>query len=280
MPVLSESGLSPQAYKFIARLVYEHSRIRLGPDKQALVSGRLGKRLRQMGFGSFDEYCDLLQSAAGGEEIGPLVDLISTNHTHFFREAAHLGFLRDHILPEWLPLLSGGREALRFWSAACSSGEEPYSVGIVLAEFARAHSDFPWHIEASDISTRILKRASAGVYAEDRVQMPRSEWLPRYFQKGTGEHGGLYRVKDCLRNNVTFHHMNLLQAHYPVAPAQHVIFCRNVMIYFDPPTQQELVGKLVSQLASGGYLVVGHSESLAGVKHTLKSVQPGIYRRA
>ena len=277
--LLSECSLSPQAYRFIAGLVYEHSRIRLGSDKQALVSGRLGKRVRQLGLGSFEEYCDLLHSAAGGEELGPLVDLISTNHTHFFREAAHLGYLRDHILPEWLPRLGGRREALRFWSAACSSGEEPYSVAIVLAEFARSHGGYPWHIEASDISTRILARATAGVYPAERVKMPQPEWLPRYFQKGTGEDGGFYRVKDSLRENVSFHHLNLLQAHYPVAPGQHVIFCRNVMIYFDPPTQQELVGKLSQQLAPGGYLVVGHSESLLGVKHTLKTVQPGIYRR-
>lgn len=272
-------SISPEAYRFIAERVYAHSRIHLGEDKQALVAGRLGKRLRQWGLGSFEAYCDFLDSDQGVQEMGVLVDLISTNHTHFFREIQHLDFLRDTVLKQMVPELIRRREPFRFWSAACSSGEEPFTVAIVLAEYARNNGAFDWRIEASDISSRVLERAQQGIYPEERVRVPQPDMLPRYFQRGTGTHEGFYRVKDSLRQGVKFHRMNLLQAMYPVAPVQHVIFCRNVMIYFDIPTQQELVGKLTALLPPGGYLIVGHSESLLGVKHTLKSVKPGIYRK-
>ena len=276
---LASTGISREAYRCIAEKVYEHSRIRLGDDKQALVSGRLAKRLRQLKLDSFEAYCDLLNSPKGGEEIGPLVDLISTNHTHFFREIEHINFLRDVALAEWFPRVTRHRETFKFWSAASSSGEEPYTVAIVLAEYARAHGPFHWQIEATDISSRILAKAQAAIYEEDRLKLPQPEWLSRYFQKGSGEYAGQYRVKDVLTRNVKFHRLNLLQAQYPVQPNQHVVFCRNVMIYFDTSTQQELVLKLIRQLAPGGYFVVGHSESLLGIKHPLKSIKPGIYRK-
>lgn len=277
--LVSEEHLSAQAYEFIAALVYEHSRIRLGSDKQALVSGRLAKRLRQLGLHSFDAYCELLRSEAGATELGPLVDLISTNHTHFFREAAHLQFLRDTVLPETAPHLISRKGMFRIWSAACSSGEEPYSIAITLAEYERLHGAMGWSIEATDISHRILEHASAGIYSTDRVKLPYPEWLPRYFQRGIGTHAGHYRVKASLRQNITFRHLNLLDSTYPVPANQHVIFCRNVMIYFDHETQEQLVNQLARHLCPGGYLVVGHSESLLGVRHPLKQVKPGIYRR-
>jgi len=279
MSTIIHEAISPEAYQFIAERVYAHSRIQLGQDKQALVAGRLGKRLRQLGLDSFEAYCEFLDSANGVQELGPLVDLISTNHTHFFREIQHLDFLRDHILAEWTPKLILRGEIFRFWSAACSSGEEPYTVAIVLAEYARKHGAFNWQIEASDISSRVLERAQQAVYPEERVKVPEPDLLPRYFQKGMGSHAGFFRVKDSLRQAVKFHRLNLLQASYPVAPFQHVIFCRNVMIYFDAPTQQELVTKLIAHLAPGGYFVVGHSESLLGVSHALKAVKPGIYQK-
>ena len=277
--IAHNQAISTKAYHFIADLVYEHSRIRLGEDKQALVSGRLAKRLRQLNLDSFEAYCEFLDSAKGPQEIGPLVDLISTNHTHFFREIEHLNFLRDVALNEWLPRLSRAHEPFKFWSAACSSGEEPYTVAIVLAEYARKNGSFTWQVEASDISSRILAKAQAAIYEESRLHLPQPEWLQRYFQKGSGEYAGHFRVKDALIRQVKFHRLNLLQASYPVARDQHVIFCRNVMIYFDTATQQELVLKLINQLAPGGYFVVGHSESLLGIKHPLKSVKPGIYRK-
>lgn len=271
--------ISREAYRFIAEKVYDHSRIRLGDDKQALVSGRLAKRLRALNLDSYEAYCEFLETAKGTEEIGPLVDSISTNHTHFFREIEHINFLRDVALPEWFPKVTRNRETFKFWSAASSSGEEPYTIAIVLAEYARTHGQFNWQIEGTDISSRILAKAQAAIYEESRLKLPQPEWLQRYFQKGVGDYAGHYRVKDILLKQVKFHRLNLLQPQYPVAPNQHVIFCRNVMIYFDTPTQQELVLKLINQLIPGGYFIVGHSESLLGIKHPLKSVKPGIYRK-
>lgn len=277
--LLSAPTLSQAAYDCIADIVYARSRIRLGKDKQALVSGRLAKRLRQLGLETFEEYCDRLESGDDPEEISMLVDFISTNHTNFFREPAHLDFLRDQIIPSLMPTLIRSHQPLRVWSAACSTGEEPYSLAIVLAEHIRSHGAASWQISASDISTRVLASARSGIYAEERVQLPKPEWLPRYFQKGVGEHAGKYRVKDCLRSQIQFHHLNLLQAQYPVPAGQHVIFCRNVMIYFDHETQQELVSKLVAQLAPGGHLIVGMSESLLNIRHTLKPVKPSVYQK-
>ena len=280
MTATSEQALSPAAYQCIIGLVYEHSRIRLGADKQALVTGRLAKRLRALGLADYDAYCSLLKSPAGKEELGALVDALATNHTHFFREVEHLNYLRDHILPEFmLPQVGLAREPFRLWSAASSSGEEPYTLAIVLAEFVRTHGGMEWLIEGSDISTKVLAKAREAIYETEGVKVPHPDLLSRYFQQGTGENSGLYRVKEQLRRQVKFHHLNLLQPHYPVAPRQHVIFCRNVMIYFDTPTQQELVTKLIAHLVPGGYLIVGASESLLGVKHPLKSVQPAIYRK-
>ena len=220
-----------------------------------------------------------MKTAKGAEEIGPLVDAISTNHTQFFREIEHINFLRDVALREWFPKVTRNRETFKFWSAASSSGEEPYTIAIVLSEFARTHGQFNWQIEGSDISSRILAKAQAGIYEESRLKLPQPEWLQRYFQKGTGDYAGHYRVKDFLLKQVKFHRLNLLQAQYPVQPNQHVIFCRNVMIYFDTQTQQELVLKLINQLIPGGYFIVGHSESLLGIKHPLKSIKPGIYQK-
>ncbi len=271
--------ISREAYHFIAEKVYEHSRIRLGDDKQALVSGRLAKRLRALNLDSYESYCSFLKTAKGAEEIGPLVDAISTNHTQFFREIEHINFLRDVALREWFPKVTRNRETFKFWSAASSSGEEPYTIAIVLSEFARTHGQFNWQIEGSDISSRILAKAQAGIYEESRLKLPQPEWLQRYFQKGTGDYAGHYRVKDFLLKQVKFHRLNLLQAQYPVQTNQHVIFCRNVMIYFDTQTQQELVLKLINQLIPGGYFIVGHSESLLGIKHPLKSIKPGIYQK-
>jgi len=271
--------LSNECYSFITKVVYEHSRIQLGADKQPLVSGRLNKRLRELGLPSYEAYCDLLRGPAGQAELSPLIDLISTNHTHFFREVQHMDFLKQHAIPEWCAKLSP-RDPLRIWSAASSSGEEPYTLAIVLAEYFRAHPQHSWLIEGTDISTRILEHAKNGIYGKDRVKLPDPQYLQRYFQNGTGDFTGYYRVKKELRDSIKFHHANLLHSPYPVAKDQHIIFCRNVMIYFDQKTQQELVNKLTQQLSPGGYLIVGHSESLLSVKHELKSVKPTIYQRS
>ena len=264
-------------YKYICDLVYEQSRIHLGSDKKALVTSRLGKRLRLLKLADYGEYCQLLRSPAGAEELRYLIDRISTNHTHFFREMAHFNFLRDVVIPEVRAHPSRRSEALRIWSAACSSGEEPYSLAIWLSEHLAPASSGAWEIEASDISTRVLDLAQRGVYDQSRLTSVGADATRRYFQKGMRDWAGHFRIKGELRRQIHFHHLNLLESDYPFTKPLHVIFCRNVMIYFDRATQEALVRRLTERLVPGGYLMVGHSESLNGIKHTLRLVQPAIY---
>jgi chemotaxis protein methyltransferase CheR len=273
------AAIATEDYEFIRRLVYEHSRINLGADKMELVRSRVQKRLRALGLSDFESYCRLLDAPGGEDELTALLDVISTNVTHFFREYRHFEFLQNEVLPAWQK--STGRKpgaALRVWSAACSSGEEPYSIAILLAEYFRDRPALDWQITATDISTRMLATAQQGIYQADRVKPPSPEWLPAYFQKGTGSWEGCCRVKSSLRQRVSFRRLNLIQWPYPFAEKFDLIFCRNVMIYFDRETQEQLVPRLAGQLAPGGHLIVGHSESLIGIEHRLKTVRPSVYR--
>jgi chemotaxis protein methyltransferase CheR len=264
-------------FDFIRGLVYERSRISLSPDKRQLVSARLGKRLRATNLSSVGEYCRLLQAPGADEELANLIDAISTNHTFFFREVAHFDFLREKVLPEMLERARAERWGkFHVWSAACSSGEEPYSIAITLAECLPTWS---WQVEATDISRRVLARGAAAVYSSETVERLPRETLRNHFQRGFGPQEGNYRVKRTLRDRVSFHHLNLLQGELPFRDPFHVIFCRNVMIYFDRPTQEELVLRLASRLVPGGYLFVGHSESLTHMRHSLQAVRPAVYRK-
>jgi chemotaxis protein methyltransferase CheR len=271
---LAPNEVSSEDYEFIRNLVYEHSRIHLGPDKKALVSSRLAKRLRLLRLPDYESYTQLLRSSKGREELGNLVDVISTNHTHFFRENRHFEFLRDVVLPQWR---ARGGGALRIWSAACSSGEEPYTLAITVAE--ALGWDVNWRIHATDISMRMLETARTGIYPTERLAHVPEEWQRRYFQRGVGKWEGNYRVKEELRKRIDFQHLNLLQRHYPFSTKFDVIFCRNVMIYFDRETQEALVQKVSNHLIAGGYLMVGHSESLSGIRHGLTLLQPALYQR-
>ena len=266
--------LTDADYEFLRRLVYEHSRINLGSDKRALVSARVAKRLRALKIGSYHDYCQRLKTEPGGDELGHLVDVISTNHTHFFREEKHFDWLRSVLLPQW-SLCHNARDAFRAWSAASSSGEEPYTLAIVLAEFFGLEGN--WTIDATDISTRVLARAGQAIYDAEKLAPVPPELLRRYFQRGVGQWEGSFRVREPLRQHVRFQHLNLFQPQYPFNQRFQLIFCRNVMIYFDRPTQETLIGKLTEQLEPGGHLLVGHSESLSGIRHSLRQLQPAIY---
>jgi chemotaxis protein methyltransferase CheR len=273
---LAGGPLADEDYDFLCRLVYQRSRIHLGPDKRVLVTSRLAKRLRHHGLDDYGQYCGLLRSPRGEEELQFLIDRISTNHTHFFREMKHFDFLRDTVIPAWQ---AGTRrtEPFRVWSAASSTGEEAYSIAIHLAEhFAPAESG-RWQIEGTDISTRVLEVAQRGIYEAEKLGSVAPDLLRRHFQRGVNEWAGHLRVKDGLRKQVNFQHLNLLDGNYPFARLFDLIFCRNVMIYFDRPTQETLVRQLGEKLAPGGHLLVGHSESLSGVKHVLKLIRPAVY---
>ncbi len=267
-------------YEFIRELVYNHSRIHLGPDKKELVTARLGNRLRATNLTSIGEYCRFLQDKEGEDELSHLIDVISTNHTSFFREPSHFDFLIQTVVPEML--LRRAEHAwptFNVWSAACATGEEPYSIAISLANaLGSVQPAWPVRIEATDISHRVLQRARVGVYKREALQNVPANLVNSCFQKGFGPQDGNYRVKSFLQETVTFRQMNLLEGAPPFSDRFHVIFCRNVMIYFDRPTQEELVRKLGSLLVPGGYLMVGHSESLTAIRHDLEPVTSAVYR--
>lgn len=264
-------------FEFIRTIVYERSRINLGPDKRELVSARLGKRLRATNAPDLGAYCKLLQSPGAEEELGNLIDAISTNHTFFFRENAHFDFLREKAVPEMAARARNEHwSRLNIWSAACSSGEEPYSIAMTLAGCA---GTWPWQIEATDISHRILAKARAGIYKDDTVSRLPLDVMRTHFQKGFGPQEGFHRVKTGLRDRVSFRHLNLLEGEPPFRDPFQVIFCRNVMIYFDRPTQEQLVERLARRLVPGGYLFVGHSESLTHITHRLRMIRPAIYQK-
>jgi chemotaxis protein methyltransferase CheR len=274
-PVLTNTD-----YTRIADLIYKNSRIHLGENKRELVASRLGKRLRATGCTSYAEYCNLLSGLEGAEEINNLVDAISTNHTFFFRERKHFDFLEQTVLADFQRDSSfRGDGCFRCWSAAASTGEEPYSIAIVLAAYGDKNPGFRWEMECSDISRTAMDAAMEGIYPEVRLDDVPPEWKKRFFQRGVGSQAGRFRVKAELRNRMSWHLMNLFQDVYPFEKKFHAIFCRNVMIYFDKDSQEHLVQKMSRLLKPGGYLKVGHSESLAGIRHSLLTVRPAVYRK-
>jgi chemotaxis protein methyltransferase CheR len=266
-------------FEFIRTLIYERSRISLGADKRELVAARVAKRLRAVRVPTFAAYCRLLQSPDSEAEFIELIDVISTHHTAFFRENGHFQFIREKIVPE---MLARARAecwpAFRAWSAACSSGEEPYSLAITLTEALQGRA-WPWQVEATDISHRVVHEASTGIYGEESLAPVTVSHRRAHFQRGIGPQEGNFRVKAALRAGVNFRPFNLFSGPPPFAGLFQVILCRNVMIYFDRASQQELVTSLARLLVPGGYLLVGHAESLTGIDHLLQMVKPAVYRQ-
>jgi chemotaxis protein methyltransferase CheR len=270
-PPLSDAELNA-----IADLVYRRSGITLHDGKRALITARLQKRLKAGGFRSFSAYLRFVESDASGQELVALLDAIATNHTSFFREPQHFAFLRERIVPEW-QAAAGERRPFEIWSAACSTGEEPYSLIITLMEALPAADHGRIRVLASDLSTKALSVARAGVYRLDRVQEIPQPLLRKHFERGLGEQEGLARVREQVRAKVTFEQRNLLEE--PPSGSFDVVFCRNVMIYFDRAVQQRVVSMLERRIVPGGYLCISHSEGLSGVSHGLQWVAPAVYRR-
>lgn len=264
------------AFNYIIALIYERCGIRLHDGKHHLISARLGKRMRHHGIASLPEYCDFLKNRADEEEITHVVDALTTNFTHFLREEDHFKFLVQQALPN---LLSDHTRRFRIWSAACASGEEPYTIAFYLMEHYPLVSGWDWQILATDISTKALAKAEQGIYPNDRLTSVPQEWMRRYFQRGVNAWADYCRVKRNVSERVRFRQLNLLGA-YDFNDTFEVIFCRNVMIYFDRPTQEHLVRQLTRMIVPKGYLLVGHAESLTGLNVPLKCLKPSIYQKS
>lgn len=264
-PVLTDREMSR-----IVQFVYEKSGITLHDGKRALVVARLQKRLKALNLGSYSEYLQYVEQDRGGDELVALLDAIATNHTYFFREEQHFGILANRVVPD----VRAKRTSLDLWCAASSTGEEPYTLAMTLAG---VQPSIDYSIMASDISTKALKAAQAGVYKLQGVEGLPPELLKKHFEKGMGESAGLVRVRKALRDRVEYRRLNLLEIS-KLDRMFDVIFCRNVMIYFDLAVQQRVVSMLERHLRPGGYLFISHSESLNGVNHRLRWIAPAAYQ--
>ncbi|NIA29223.1 MAG: hypothetical protein GWP06_04820 [Actinobacteria bacterium] len=262
--------LSETQFKKISQMTYRLCGIQLPNGKQQLVKARLLKRLHALNLGSFEQYMKYIERDGADHELVNMIDFLTTNKTSFFREFQHFDFLRQHVLPGF----KGGR--LRLWSAGCSSGEEPYSIAMLLREEIANIDRYDVRILATDISTRVLEGAREGVYEENTLRDVSPKFRQKYFSCVRRELPSTYRVKDNLKALIQFARLNLME-NWPMKGPFDVIFCRNVMIYFDKETRKELIHRFWELLGAGGYLFVGHSESLTTLSHELAYVQPAVY---
>jgi len=256
----------------IRRLAHALFALDLRPGKESLVAARLSKRVRQAGVRSVRDYIQLLQQDKSGERLAVLIDDLTTNFTSFLREPAHFDFLRTRVVSEF-----PAPEALRIWSAGCSTGEEPYSIVCTLLDSEPGVAS-RLDLYASDISRPALDKARAGIYLKERFDRFPSGWISRFLQAGGGQWSGHYRFKKSVAQPIEFDRRNFRDS-FSDLPEFQVIFCRNVMIYFDRGFQQDLVRRFAAKLVPGGYLFIGHSEGLMGVSQGLDFIQPAIYRK-
>jgi chemotaxis protein methyltransferase CheR len=269
-PVMSQDN-----FRQLSEYIQLHYGIKIPPVKKTMLEGRLRKRLRILGIDTFDAYCRYLFSRKGiNSEFIQMIDVVTTNKTDFFRECGHFDYLVGKALPE----LSRTGRKIEVWSAGCSTGEEPYTLAMVLTEFAET-CKIDFSIVATDISTRVLKQAKSAVYTHDRVEPVPMPLRKKYLLRGKDRRKGLVRIMPQLRAKVQFRRLNLMDRRFSLSEQMAVIFCRNVMIYFDRATQEELLNRFCDHLIPGGYIFTGHSETLHGMELPLVSVAPTIYKK-
>jgi chemotaxis protein methyltransferase CheR len=278
---ISEAIISDKDFQLLSGFIYSAVGIKMPPAKRTMLEGRLRKRLRALGMSSFRHYCDYLFKQGGIEsERVQMIDAVTTNKTDFFREPAHFDYLCSNVLPELVNTYGLGlRSKLRVWSAGCSTGEEPYTLAMVLSEFASGCPGFRFSILATDICTQVLEKAKLGIYDHDRVHPIPMELRKKYLLKSKDKSKDLVRVAPELRSFVTFRRLNLMDDDFGMRESMTLIFCRNVIIYFDKPTQASVLRGLCRHLMPGGYLFTGHSETLQGIELPLANAATTIYRR-
>ncbi|MCD6216662.1 protein-glutamate O-methyltransferase [bacterium] len=276
--VLHIDDLTERQFKEISLLVKSMAGINLGIGKMELVKSRLNKRLRELGMRNYKEYIEYLKTIADEDEFILMLDAISTNLTSFFREADHFEYLANNILKQKVASASQTGHKIRMWSAGCSSGEEPYTLGIVINEKIPNLKAWDVKILATDLSTKVLKKAKEGIYDEDRIKTIPAMMRSRYLTCIKKKKPRIYRVNSKLTSLVHFARLNLMEQ-WPMKGPFDVIFCRNVMIYFDKETQETLINRYYDLLGPGGTLFTGHSESLAGVKHQFNYIKATVYEK-
>ena len=276
-----EDDLTNELFDKICKYIYEKARISLGKNKMELVRARFGKVIRQRKMSGFREYFQWMQSDTTGEALREVMNAISTNLTSFFRENEHFQFMSKVMLPqiEANSQRMGGKIRLRGWSAGCSTGEEVYTMSMTISESVKRLEEWDVKLLATDIDTEVVAHGQRGVYGVDRISGIPPALVKKYLENSVDAKGKpAYRMSERLRNMITFRHLNLF-TEWPFRNKFNFIFCRNVMIYFDRPTQEALINRYYDVLGSGGYLFIGHSESLSGVNHRFEYVKPTIYMK-
>lgn len=273
-----ESKLTDSQFDRLSKFIHLEYGIKMPPAKKIMLQSRLQKRLRELKIDSFNTYVDYVFSKDGEGEIIHMIDVVSTNKTDFFREPTHFDYLKNTVLPEFVSTPIPNRQ-LKVWSAACSSGEEVYTIAMVLAEFFKLHSEYDFSIFGSDISTRILQKAKEGIYAEDRVNVVPLDIKKKYILRSKDSQKKLVRIVPALRSKVNFARINFMDQSYPINETFDIIFCRNVLIYFDRQTQENVINKLCKHLKPNGYFFLGHSESITGINVPLKHIKPTVFRK-
>lgn len=271
--------LSNEQFARLGSFIHRETGIKMPPEKKVMVQARLKKRLKELNIPTFEQYLSyVFGKESKHSEVVHVFDAISTNKTDFFREPVHFTFLKDHVLPEFKEQRKGS--TFKVWSAACSSGEEPYTLAMCIHEFLGANGTFDYSIYGTDISTLILKMATNAVFTEERVKPAVPGYLvQKYFMKNRDAAKRTFRVVPELRKKVSFSRLNFMDESYPIVGKFDVVFCRNVLIYFDRKVQEVVLQKICRYLKPGGYLFHGHSESLIGMNLPLKNVHPTIFQR-
>ena len=272
---LTKHEASDEDFNFIREIVYKLSRISIGPNKRVMVLSRISRRMRALQINSVSGYCEYIKKPTGSKELSALIDAISTNHTYFFRESQHFSYLESAILQNRIQQTI---RPFKVWSAASSSGEEPFSIGMALMEHARSNAGFDWRMDATDISTTVLDRAKKAVYPISSLERVPEHYVKHHCIKNASDE--TFTLSKDIQRRIQFQQANLFELPPSLSSDYDLIVCRNVMIYFDRPTREQLINSLIRRLKPEGTLFVGHSESLNGLQHNLKMVRPAIYVKA
>lgn len=269
--------MDDQSFARLSSYVTQQYGIKLPEGKRSMLESRLNKKVKSLGMVRYKEFLDHIFSDEGKQtDLFDVIDLITTNKTDFFREPAHFSYLAGEFLPEYTSQL--GNKNLKIWSAGCSTGEEPYTLIMVLEEFKKRFPEVTYQLLATDISFRVIQTAFSGMYTMDRLLAVSQELKKKYFLRSK-TNSALARVKPDYRKKIQYKRLNLMDTNFGLLKSNYdIIFCRNVMIYFDKPTQERVIQKFCSHLKPGGLLFIGHSESIIGMNVPLKQVRPTVYQ--